>query len=125
VPTRPLACAHRRTAGAAPGSIIAAIITTHRATKNANEPSGVATPMSIPFICQTATTQNAAASPSVPVRAVAVAAVVVFVIAAIYSIAVVLIMSAIPDAGTQVARAREQYSSCRRSHTWNASPSLV
>jgi hypothetical protein len=36
---------------AAPGSIIAAIIGTLRATKEANEPSRVATPMSIPFIC--------------------------------------------------------------------------
>jgi hypothetical protein len=49
-----------KTAGAAPGSIIAAIIGTHRATKDANEPSRVATPMSIPFICRTATTQDAA-----------------------------------------------------------------
>src|SRR5713226_9655173 len=61
------------TAGAAPGSIIAAIIDTHRATKNWNEPSRVATPMSIPFICRTATTQEAAASPSVDVSADAVA----------------------------------------------------
>jgi hypothetical protein len=36
---------------------------------NANEPSGVATPMSVPFICRTATTQAAAASPSVAVNA--------------------------------------------------------
>jgi hypothetical protein len=54
---------------------MAAIIDTHKATKNANEPSRVATPMSIPFICLTATTQDAAASPSVAVSAVAVAAV--------------------------------------------------
>ena len=65
---RPLACARRRTAGAVPGSIIAAIITTHRATKNANDPSGVATPMSIPFICWTVTTQHPAARPSVAVN---------------------------------------------------------
>jgi hypothetical protein len=71
-----------KTAGAAPGSIIAAIIDTHRATKNANEPSRVATPMSIPFICRTATTQDAAASPSVAVSAPAVAAVLALVIAA-------------------------------------------
>jgi hypothetical protein len=36
---------------------------------NANEPSWVATPMSVPFICRTATTQAAAASPSVAVNA--------------------------------------------------------
>src|SRR6266478_6038024 len=84
VPTRPLACAHRRTAGAAPGSIIAAIIGTHRATKNANEPSGVATPMSIPFICRTATTQDAAARPSVAVSTAPVAAVLVLVMAAVH-----------------------------------------
>ena len=35
--------------------------------KNPNEPSSVATPMSIPCICRTATTQAAAASPSVAV----------------------------------------------------------
>jgi hypothetical protein len=40
----------RETAGTAPGSIIAAIIGTQAATKNANEPSSVATPMSIPSI---------------------------------------------------------------------------
>ena len=58
---------------AAPGSIIAAIIDTHRATKNTNEPSSDATPMSIPFIRRTATTQDAAASPSVAARAAALA----------------------------------------------------
>src|SRR5258708_4224300 len=89
--TRPLACARFKTAGAAPGSIIAAIIGTHRATKNANEPSGVAMPMSIPLICRTATTQHTAASPSVAVRAVAVAAVLV------------LVMTAPPNAGLVVA----------------------
>src|SRR5260221_13690254 len=83
VRARPLASAHLKTAGAAPGSIIAAIIGTHIATKNVNEPSGVATPMSIPFICQTATTQDAAASPSVAVSAVAAAAVLVLVMAGI------------------------------------------
>ncbi len=43
--------------------------------KNANEPSLVATPMSIPCICQTAMPQDAAASPSVAVSAAAIAAV--------------------------------------------------
>src|SRR6202165_1435945 len=57
--TPSLARAHLKTAGAAPGSIIAAIIDTHRTRKNANEPSGVATPMSIPFICRTAENQAA------------------------------------------------------------------
>jgi hypothetical protein len=37
-------------AGAAPGSIIAAIIDTQAVTKNGNDPSSVATPMSIPSI---------------------------------------------------------------------------
>jgi len=46
-------------------------------------PSGVATPMSIPFICRIATTQDAAASPSVAVSAAAL----------------VLVMAAVPDAG--------------------------
>src|SRR5215813_4670089 len=41
--------------------------------KNANEPSLVATPMSIPRICHTAIPQDAAASPSVAVSAAAVA----------------------------------------------------
>ena len=63
-----------RTARAAPGSIIAAIITTHTAMKDANEPSWVAVPMSIPCICQTATTQDAAASPNVATSAAATAA---------------------------------------------------
>src|ERR1022692_1982446 len=58
-------------AGAAPGSIIAVIIVTHTAAKNVNEPSRVATPMSIPVICQTEITQQAAASPSVAVSAAA------------------------------------------------------
>src|SRR6266508_6526903 len=69
VRTRPLARARLNTAGAAPGSIIAAIIDTHTATKNPNEPSPVATPVSIPLICHTATTHDAAASPSVAVSA--------------------------------------------------------
>ena len=60
---------------------MAAIIDTHRATKNANEPSCVATPMSIPFICWTATTKDAAASPSVAVSAAAVGAVLALVMA--------------------------------------------
>src|SRR5205807_337606 len=42
------------TVGAAPGSIIVAIIETHTATKNTNEPSRVPTPMSIPFTSRTA-----------------------------------------------------------------------
>jgi hypothetical protein len=53
---------------------------THRGTKDANDSSRVATPMSIPFICRTATTQDAAASPSVAVSAAAVAAVLVLVV---------------------------------------------
>src|SRR5262249_28792173 len=61
--------------GAAPGSIIAAIIHAHRPAKDPNEPSRVAIPMSIPVICRTATTQDAAARPSVAARAAAVAAV--------------------------------------------------
>jgi hypothetical protein len=56
-------------AGVALGSIIAAIIASHRAAKYPNEPSSVATPMSIPFICQTATIHDAAASPSVAISA--------------------------------------------------------
>jgi hypothetical protein len=73
--TPPLAWVRLSTAGAAPGSIIAAIITTHTAMKDANEPSLVATPMSIPCICQAAMPQDAAASPSVAVSAAAIAAV--------------------------------------------------
>ena len=67
--SRPAACARLATAAAAPGSIIAAIIASHRAMKNANEPSRVVTPMSMPSICPTATTQAAAASPSVATTA--------------------------------------------------------
>src|SRR5258706_6411393 len=67
-------------AGAAPGSIIAAIIDTHSAAKNADEPSSVATPMYMPCICRTATPQAAAASPSVAASAAAVAAVLPLVI---------------------------------------------
>src|SRR5262252_897016 len=52
-------------AGAAPGSIIAAIMAAHTAMKKPNEPSDVAVPMFIPVICQTETTQHTAASPSV------------------------------------------------------------
>src|SRR6266550_3703074 len=58
----------------AAAGIIAAIIDTHTAAKNANEPSRVWAPMSIPVICRTATTQHAAASPSVAVSAAGVAA---------------------------------------------------
>ena len=58
-------------AGAAPGSIIAAIIVTHTAAKNPNDPGRVATPMSMPSISQTAAAQHAAASPSVAASAIA------------------------------------------------------
>src|SRR5215471_20704155 len=71
--TPPLPRVSLSTAGAVPGSIIAAIITTHTAMKNANEPSLVATPMSIPCICHTAMPQDAAASPSAAVSATAIA----------------------------------------------------
>lgn len=54
----------------------------HRPTKNANEPSLVATPISIPLIWRIATTQDAAASPSVAVSAAAVALVLALVMAA-------------------------------------------
>src|ERR1035437_5272509 len=66
---RPLSRVRLTTAGVAPGSIMAAIIATQKAMKDANGPSWVAAPISIPFICRTATTQEAAASPSVAVRA--------------------------------------------------------
>ena len=71
------------TAGAAPGSIIAAIIASHSAANDPNEPSSVATPMSIPVICQTATTQQPAASPSVAATTVAVTVVVCLGFAAV------------------------------------------
>jgi hypothetical protein len=51
--------------------------------KKPNEPSRVWAPMSIPFICRTATTQDAAASPSVAASAEAVAAVLVVVMTAL------------------------------------------
>src|SRR5215471_5204544 len=73
--TPPPTRARLSTAGTAPGSIIAAIIATHTAMNDANEPSLVATPMSIPRICQTEMPQQAAASPSVAVSAAAIAAV--------------------------------------------------
>jgi hypothetical protein len=69
-------------AGAAPGSIIAAIIAVHTATNTPNGPTLVATPMSIRFICQTATAQQAAAGPSVTVSAAAVVAVLAPAVAA-------------------------------------------
>jgi hypothetical protein len=50
---------------AGPGSIIAPIIDSHAVTKNGNDPSSVAAPMSIPSIWSTATTQDTAASASV------------------------------------------------------------
>jgi len=53
------------TAGAAPGSIIAAIIVVHVAMKNPNGPGRVATPMSMPPINHAAAAQHAAASPIV------------------------------------------------------------
>ena len=62
---------------------MAAIIDTQRATKNANEPSRVPTPMSIPFICRTATAQDPAASASVAVSAPAVVRVLPLVMAAV------------------------------------------
>jgi hypothetical protein len=43
---------------------MAAIIVTHAAAKNANEPGRVATPMSMPSISQAAAAQDAATSPS-------------------------------------------------------------
>src|SRR5260370_478891 len=70
--TPPLARTHLETAGAAPGSIIAPIIATHTARNGPNEPSRVATPMSIPFISVSATTQQAAASAIVAVSTAAV-----------------------------------------------------
>src|SRR5262249_47668451 len=79
---RPSTRTNLETAGTAPGSIIAAIIDTHTATKNANEPSSVATPMSIPFIWRRATSQDAAASASVAVSSAVVAAVSALIIAA-------------------------------------------
>jgi len=56
----------------APGSIIAAIIDTHTATKNESEPRRVATPVRHPFISRTETIQHAAARPSVAAAAPAV-----------------------------------------------------
>src|SRR5215831_6122123 len=82
--TAPPARARPSTAGAAPGSIIAAIITAHTAMKDANEPSLVATPMSIPCICHTAMTQDAAASPSVAVSAAAIAPVLAVATVVVY-----------------------------------------
>ena len=58
-----------------PGSIIAAIIGTHNAMKNANEPSRVAVPISMPFICRIEMAQHTAASASVAASAAATAAV--------------------------------------------------
>ncbi len=66
VRARSPACARRKTAGAALGSIIAAIIVTHRTTKEPREPSRIATNTSMPCICRVATTQETAASPSIP-----------------------------------------------------------
>jgi hypothetical protein len=54
---------------------MAAIIATHRTRNDPNDPKRVATPMSIPFICRTATIQAAAANPSVVTRALVIAAV--------------------------------------------------
>ena len=70
----PSAWTRLMTAGAAPGSI-AAIIAAHTTRNTPNGPTLVATPMSIPFICQTTTTQQAAAGPSVTVSAATLVAV--------------------------------------------------
>src|SRR5918996_1544346 len=118
--TRPLASARLKTAGAAPGSIIAAIIVTHRGTKNANEPSSVAPPMSIPFICRTATTQDAAASPRVAASAAAVAAALALVMAGRRRVRPALIEQLVADrpqatvrhAGPSDARGRIVSGSC-------------
>ena len=61
----PVIRARLATAGAAPGSIIAAIIVTHAAAKNPNAPGRVATPMSMPSMSQAVAAQHAAASPRV------------------------------------------------------------
>src|SRR5215813_883864 len=61
------------TAGSAPGSIIAPIIAIHRAANDPNVPRSVATPMSIPIICRTDTTQHAAATTSVAATTTVVA----------------------------------------------------
>jgi predicted dithiol-disulfide oxidoreductase (DUF899 family) len=71
----------RRMGWSFPCNIIAAIIDTHRATMNANEPSSVAAPMSIRFVCRTTRNQDAAASPRVAASAAAVAAVLALVMA--------------------------------------------
>ena len=54
---------------------MAAIIGTHRATKNESEPSPVRGPMSIPLICRRATTQAATASSTVAEPAAAMVSV--------------------------------------------------
>src|SRR5204863_113555 len=70
IPSATIARASGTSMAALPGSSIAAIMTAHRATKNANEPSGVETPMSIPCIWRTVTTQAVAARPRVAASAV-------------------------------------------------------
>src|SRR6266567_5979205 len=67
--SRPLARARRTAAGAAPGSIMAAIITSHKTVNDPNGPSLAEAPMSIPLIRWIAMTQQAAATPSVTARA--------------------------------------------------------
>ena len=70
--TRPPARARRRTAGAVPVSIMAAIIGTHRDRKLGSDPSRVATPMSMPCIRWMVRIQAAPPTPTVAVRATAV-----------------------------------------------------
>jgi hypothetical protein len=91
--TRPLARTCLKTAGAALGSIIAAIIATQRAIKNANEPISIFTPMSIPLICLTAMSHATTASPSVAVSAAAVAAGLALVTADASSLGTVLFVA--------------------------------
>src|ERR1017187_1906563 len=62
----------RKTAGVAPGSIIAAIIVTHTAANEANEPSLVDTPMFMPRISSMLISQHAVDNPRVTVSTAAV-----------------------------------------------------
>ena len=63
--TDSLAQACLKTAGAAPGSIIAATINTHRLMNDTKEPGPVTPVVSIPFICWSAMTHAIAPSPTV------------------------------------------------------------
>jgi hypothetical protein len=74
------------TSGAAAGSIIAAIIVTHMVRNDGYEPSGVATPMSIPIIRGTATAHDAVASPSVAATAIGAVPVLVSVLVAVMAV---------------------------------------